>query len=145
MLYQIYETQRNLMEPFADFAQAASKLYSNPLSPFGQNPFAQRVSAGYDLMYRLWKDYEKPAFGITRVDVDGVDVAIDERVEIDKPFCELRRFKRFSDNPATLTRLKGQPAVLIMCAPPPPGQEPRPFGPPPGGPPPGARPTRGGR
>ena len=35
MLYQIYEAQRSLMEPFADFAQAASKLYSNPLSPFG--------------------------------------------------------------------------------------------------------------
>src|SRR3569623_499294 len=76
MLYQIYETQRNLMEPFADFAQAAAKLYSYPLSPFGQNPFAQRVSAGYDLMYRLWKDYEKPKFGITSVDVDGSDVAI---------------------------------------------------------------------
>ena len=115
MLYQIYEAQRNMMEPFADFAQAASKLYSNPLSPFGQNPFAQRVSAGYDLMYRLWKDYEKPAFGITTVDVDGIDVAIHERVEVDKPFCELRRFKRFSDDPATLTRLKEQPAVLIVA------------------------------
>lgn len=115
MLYQIYETQRNMMEPFADFAQAAAKLYGNPLSPFGQNPFAQRVSAGYDLMYRLWKDYEKPAFGITKVDVDGIDVAIHERVEVDKPFCELRRFKRFSDDPATLTRLKGQPAVLIVA------------------------------
>ena len=115
MLYQIYETQRNMMEPFADFAQAAAKLYSNPLSAFGQNPFAQRVSAGYDLMYRLWKDYEKPAFGITKVDVEGIDVAIHERVEVDKPFCELRRFKRFSDDPATLTRLKGQPAVLIVA------------------------------
>ena len=69
MLYQIYETQRSLMEPFADVAQAASKLYSNPLSPLGQNPLAQRMSAGYDLMYRLWKDYEKPQFGITTVDV----------------------------------------------------------------------------
>jgi poly(3-hydroxybutyrate) depolymerase len=115
MLYQIYETQRSLMEPFADFAQAAAKLYSNPLSPFGQNPFAQRVSAGYDLLYRLGKDYEKPVFGIQTVNVDGVDVAIHERVEIDKPFCELRRFKRFSDDPATLTRLKGQPAVLIVA------------------------------
>ncbi len=115
MLYQIYEAQRNLLEPFADFAQAASKLYSNPLSPFGQNPMAQRVSASYDLMYRLWKDYEKPAFGITTVDVDGIDVAIHERIEIDKPFCELRRFKRFSDDPATLDRLKGQPAVLIVA------------------------------
>ena len=59
MLYQIYEAQRNLMEPFADFAQAASKLYSNPLSPFAQFPMSQRVSAGYELMHRLWKDYGK--------------------------------------------------------------------------------------
>ncbi len=115
MLYQIYETQRSLMEPFADFAQAASKLYSNPLSPFSQAPFAQRMSAGYDLLYRLGKDYEKPAFGITTVDVDGVAVAIHERVEVDKPFCELRRFKRFSDDPATLAALKGQPVVLIVA------------------------------
>jgi poly(3-hydroxybutyrate) depolymerase len=115
MLYQIYEAHRSMMEPFADFAQAASKLYSNPLSPFGQHPFAQRMSAGFDLLYRLGKDYEKPEFGINTVHIDGVDVAIHERVEIDKPFCELRRFKRFSDDPDTLRKLKEQPAVLIVA------------------------------
>ncbi|AOG25012.1 polyhydroxyalkanoate depolymerase [Acidovorax sp. RAC01] len=115
MLYHIYETQRSLMEPFTDFAQAAAKLYSNPLSPLSQSPLAQRMSAGYDLLYRLGKDYEKPAFGITSVDVDGVGVAIHERIEMDKPFCELRRFKRFSDDPATLTKLKTQPVVLIVA------------------------------
>jgi poly(3-hydroxybutyrate) depolymerase len=115
MLYQIYETQRSMMEPFADFAQAASKLYSNPLSPFGHNPFAQRVSASYDLMYRLWKDYEKPQFGIQTVNVDGTDVVIHEVIAIDKPFCELRRFKRYTDDPQVLTKLKSQPAVLIVA------------------------------
>jgi len=115
MLYQIYETQRSLMEPFADFAQAASKLYSNPLSPLGQSQLAHRISATYDLLYRLGKDYEKPAFGIESVKVHGVDVAIHERVELDKPFCELRRFKRFSDDASTLTRLKGQPVVLVVA------------------------------
>ncbi|OOG52023.1 polyhydroxyalkanoate depolymerase [Polaromonas sp. C04] len=115
MMYQIYETQRSLMEPFADFAQAAAKMYGNPLSPLGQNPFAQRVSAGFGLLYRLGKDYEKPVFGLQTVPVDGIDVAIHERVEIDKPFCELRRFKRFTDDPETLTKLKGQPAVLIVA------------------------------
>jgi poly(3-hydroxybutyrate) depolymerase len=109
MLYQIYETQRSFMEPFADFAQAASKVYSNPLSPFRPEPFCAARSAGYDLMYRLGKDYEKPEFGIRTVDVEGVDVAIHERVEIDKPFCELRRFKRFSDDPATLDRSRASP------------------------------------
>ncbi len=103
------------MEPFTDLAQSAAKVYGNPLSMLGQNPFAQRISAGYDLMHRLGKDYEKPEFGIRTIDVDGVDIAIHERVEIDKPFCELRRFKRFSDDPATLGKLKGQPAVLIVA------------------------------
>jgi poly(3-hydroxybutyrate) depolymerase len=115
MLYQIYEAQRSLMEPFADFAQAAAKVYSNPLSPMGQNPFSQRISATYDLVYRLGKDYEKPQFGINTVSIDDQEIAIHERVEINKPFCELRRFKRFSDDPATLTRLKVQPVVLIVA------------------------------
>ena len=66
-------------------------------------------------MHRLGKDYEKPEFGLRTVDVDGVAVAVHERVEINKPFCELRRFKRFSDDTATLAKLKGQPAVLIVA------------------------------
>ena len=115
MLYTFYETQRTLMEPFADLAQATAKICSNPLSPFSQTQLAQRMSAGYELLYRLGKDYEKPEFGIRTVDVDGVNVAIHERIEIDKPFCELRRFKRFSDDPATLGKLKEQPVVLIVA------------------------------
>ncbi len=115
MLYTFYETQRTLMEPFADLAQATAKFYSNPINPFSQTQVGQRVSAGYDLLYRLGKDYEKPEFGITTVPVDGVEVAIHERVEIDKPFCELRRFKRFTDDPATLTKLKDQPVVLVVA------------------------------
>ena len=115
MLYQLYETQRSLMEPFSDLAHAAAKLYSNPLSVVGQSPFAQRISASYDLMHRLGKDYEKPEFGIRTVDVDGVDIAIHERVEISKPFCELRRFKRFTDDPVTLQKIKGQPVVLVVA------------------------------
>ena len=119
MLYQLYETQRSLMEPFAEFAKATSKLYASPMNGFGQMPFAQRAAASFDLAYRLGKDYVRPEFGIKTVPVmhDGrqTDVAIHERVEIDKSFCELRRFKRFSDDSPTLTALKGQPAVLIVA------------------------------
>ncbi len=115
MLYKLYETQRSLMEPFTDLAASAAKLYANPLSLWGQHPLSQRISAGYDLMHRLGKDYEKPEFGLRTADVDGVDVAIHERVELKKPFCELRRFKRYTDDQATLTKLKDQPAVLIVA------------------------------
>ena len=115
MLYKFYETQRSLMEPFTDLAQSAAKVYGNPLSLFGQHPLAQRISAGYDLLHRLGKDYEKPEFGLRVVDVDGVEVAVHERIEVKKPFCELRRFKRFTDDVTTLSKLKGQPAVLIVA------------------------------
>jgi poly(3-hydroxybutyrate) depolymerase len=115
MLYQLYESQRALIEPFSELAQAASKALHNPNNPFGQMPFSQRLSAGYALMHRLGKDYEKPTFGITDVDVDGTSVAIHERVELDKPFCKLLRFKRFSDDQATLAKLKGQPAVMVVA------------------------------
>jgi len=115
MLYNLYETQRSLMEPFAEMAQTAAKFLNNPLSPFSQTVYAQRLSAGYDLLYRLGKDYEKPEFNIRSVDVDGTPVAIDERVVLDKPFCELRRFKRFSDDVETLTKTKDQPVVLVVA------------------------------
>ena len=115
MLYQLYETQRSLMEPFSDLANVAAKAYANPLSAFGPLPFAQRASAGFDLMHRLLRDYEKPEFGIRTVDVGSVGVAIHERIEITKPFCDLRRFKRFSDDLATLDTLKSQPAVLVVA------------------------------
>ena len=115
MLYQIYEMQRAMVEPFADFAQAASKFSNNPHSVFSQLPLAQRMAAGFNLVYRLGKDYEKPEFDLHGVEVGGVDVTIRERVEVDKPFCELRRFKRFSDDPETLEAMLSQPVVLIVA------------------------------
>ncbi|MBL0945295.1 MAG: polyhydroxyalkanoate depolymerase [Hydrogenophaga sp.] len=115
MLYQFYETQRSMMEPFADLAEVASRLFTNPVLPFAQLPMAQRISAAYDLMHRLGKDYEKPEFNIRTVRVNGVEVPIHEQVEVDLPFCELRRFKRFTDDPATLTTLKSQPVVLVVA------------------------------
>ncbi len=115
MWYQLYESQRSLMEPFVSLAQTASKVLNNPQSPVSQMPLAQRMSAGYALMHRLGKDYEKPEFGIRTVDVEDVEVAVHERVEIDKPFCKLLRFKRYSDDAATLDKLKAQPTVLIVA------------------------------
>jgi poly(3-hydroxybutyrate) depolymerase len=115
MLYQIYETQRSLMEPFAEFAQAAAKLFSNPISPLSQSSLAHRVSATYDLIYRLGKDYLKPSFNLHTLDINGVEIAIHERVEIDKPFCELVRFKRYTSDIPTLQFLKDQPVVLLVA------------------------------
>ena len=115
MLYQLYETQRALLAPFAEFASASSKLYNHPLSPFAHGPMAQRISAGFDLMHRLAKEYEKPQFEITSAEVDGVQVAVQEQVAVKKPFCRLLRFKRFTDDPVALADMKQQQPVLVVA------------------------------
>ncbi len=115
MLYQLFETQRGLMEPFAEFAKASSKLFGNGQSPFAMQPSSHRISASFDLLYRLYKDYEKPEFEIRSIQSEGQEIAIDERVELDLPFCQLRRFKRFTDDPVTLERIKKEPVVLIVA------------------------------
>ncbi|WP_084267257.1 polyhydroxyalkanoate depolymerase [Azohydromonas lata] len=115
MLYQLYESQRALMAPFSEFASAASKLYDHPLSPFAHSILSQRISAALDLMHRLAKDYEKPQFEITSATVNGVEVAVQERVALQKPFCRLLRFKRFTDDVQALTAMKNQPTVLVVA------------------------------
>ena len=115
MLYQFYETQRALLSPFAEFASATSKLYSHPLSPFAQAPGAQRMSAGFDLMHRLTKDYEKPEFGITNISVGGTEVVVQQQVAIEKPFCKLLRFKRYTDDAKLLGVMRKQPVVLVVA------------------------------
>ena len=115
MLYQMYETQRALMAPFSEFASASAKLYDHPLSPFAHAPMAQRMSAGFDLLHRLAKDYEKPPFNITAATVGGVTIAVQEQVAMSKPFCRLLRFKRFTDDPKALEQMKSQPTVLVVA------------------------------
>jgi poly(3-hydroxybutyrate) depolymerase len=115
MLYQWYEAQRALLSPFAEFASASSKLFSNHYSPFAAVPGSQRVSAGFDLLHRLAREYEKPEFNIRSVKVGEVEVAVQERIAVEKPFCRLLRFKRFSDDGPTLAAMKEQPVVLVVA------------------------------
>ena len=115
MLYQIHENQRALNNPMADLAHSASKAYASPWLSLGQNSFTKNLSAGYELLHRLGKDYKKPEFHIDSVDMDGVNVVIHERVEMDMAFCRLLSFERFSNHVSTLTNIKNQPVVLIVA------------------------------
>jgi poly(3-hydroxybutyrate) depolymerase len=40
---------------------------------------------------------------------------VQQQVALNKPFCRLLRFKRFTDNPAALETMKSQPTVLVVA------------------------------
>lgn len=116
MLYQLHEFQRSMLNPLTAWAQATAKTFHNPLSPLSLIPGAPRMAAGYELLYRLGKEYEKPSFDIKNVRSNGRDIPIVEQTVLEKPFCKLVRFKRYADDPATIKMLKDEPVVLV-CAP----------------------------
>ena len=111
MLYQMHEMNRTLLSPLIQWAEASSKLFTNPVSPFAHTPFAQRIAAGYELMFRLGKDYEKPSFGITSVEIDGQRVSVIEDIAIEKPFCKLLHFRKESRN----SKSPDLPKVLLVA------------------------------
>jgi poly(3-hydroxybutyrate) depolymerase len=115
MLYQIHEWQRSFLGPLSYFAQANARMLNDNASPQPQWPGVQRMAAGFELIHRLGKEYEKPEFGIHSTLAHEHEIAVIERVALDKPFCQLKRFKRFSDDPATIEKMKADPVVLVVA------------------------------
>src|ERR1700704_233894 len=113
MLYHMHEFSRSLLTPLVQFAETSAKLFTNPVSPFAHTPFAQRIAAGYELMYRLGKEYEKPAFGIDSTTLDGATIHIMERTVIPRPFCRLLHFKK--DLSDKKLEALNQPKVLLVA------------------------------
>ena len=113
MLYQLHELNRAFLNPMMQWAETSAKLFSDPVSPLAHTPFSQRIAAGYELLYRLSKEYEKPLFNIGEVPVDGKPVGIMEEVVETKPFCRLIHFKK--DLSARQSAALKQPTVLVVA------------------------------
>jgi poly(3-hydroxybutyrate) depolymerase len=104
--------QRRFLNPLSVWAQATSELFSSPYSPLSYTPLSRRLSAGYDLLHRVGKHYEKPEFGLKSTRIGEADVPVVEEVQVEKPFCRLLHFKRVF--PAKLKR-PADPKVLIIA------------------------------
>src|SRR5438128_1698287 len=80
MLYQFIEYQRTLLKPLTVWAAGVTNAFADPDSLFAHIPGAQCVAAGYELLYRFSKTYEKPEFGITEVEQDGRKIPVVEQI-----------------------------------------------------------------
>jgi poly(3-hydroxybutyrate) depolymerase len=90
-------------------------VFSAPDSWLRRLPFAPHLAAGYELMYRLGRDYPKPEFRIQSVRAGGTTVIVREETAIEKPFCRVVHFKRYADDENVVARLKAQPLVLVVA------------------------------
>lgn len=110
MLYDLHELQRSFLTPLAAFTDQGSQLFSHPYSPFAYTPVSRQIAATYELVHRLGKDYEKPAWGLNSTLINGSSVAVTEATVNSKPFCNLVHFQR--DLPADHV---ADPKILLVA------------------------------
>jgi poly(3-hydroxybutyrate) depolymerase len=113
VLYHLHELQRRFLNPLSVWAQATSELFSSPYSPLAYTPVSRRLAAGYDLLHRIGKHYEKPEFGLRSTLIDGVEVPVVEEALATRPFCRLLHFKRVW--PESMAKRRADPKVLIVA------------------------------
>jgi poly(3-hydroxybutyrate) depolymerase len=114
VLYQLREFQRALFGPATQIARTGALMFSSPGSWLAQLPGSANVAAGWELLYRIGKEYGKPDFGIDAIEVRGVRVPVLEQTVLSRPFCRLQRFTRMSagSRPGGAT---GDPVVLLVA------------------------------
>ena len=119
MLYHLHEYNRALLSPVVTLARAGADMFSAPGSWLARLPGANRVAAAYELLYRVGKDYEKPAWDIHEVNIgrrlDGIEVPVVEQLVLARPFCQLLHFERHSDDASVVAELKRDPVVLVVA------------------------------
>lgn len=108
MLYDIHELQRSFLAPLAAFSGSSAQLFTHPYSPWAYTPVSKQLAAGYELLHRLGKEYEKPQWDIHSIEKDGKTIEIQNRVAHSLPFCNLVHFER-----KNLTTK--EPTVLIVA------------------------------
>lgn len=108
MLYDLHELQRSFLSPLAAFSSTNAQLLTNPYSPWAYTPVSKQLAAGYELLHRIGKDYQKPEWEIPSIEKDGHTIAVQDVIAHRLPFCNLVHFERPEVN-------KKEPKVLIVA------------------------------
>ena len=110
MYYQIYELNHAALQPFRAYADAVRLFYRNPLNPLSTTPVGRSVAAAAEVFERTTRRYGKPGFDLPATEVDGREVAVDEKVVWSRPFCDLIHFQRDLPRPR-----RPDPRLLIVA------------------------------
>jgi poly(3-hydroxybutyrate) depolymerase len=108
MLYQAYQTQRDLTAPARALAGLAQWTLGELPGEWTDSRLVRRMSAGYEMIERAHLTHERPPFGIASVMVAGEVTAVREEVAMATPFSSLLHFAKDVSDP--------QPVVLLVAA-----------------------------
>jgi poly(3-hydroxybutyrate) depolymerase len=108
--YHAYEAVHMMVSPARGLSDAMQLAFKNPANPLSYTPFGRTVAASCELFERTTRRYGKPAFDLPETTINGVKVAVEERIVWERPFGRLIYFDRKIEG-----RRKPQPKVLMVA------------------------------
>jgi len=114
VLYQVYEFNHALVQPFRAAAGVSQLLLRNPLNPLSYTTTGRSISAALDVFETITRRYGKPEFGLHETTVNDKPCGVHNEIVWAHPFCSLLHFKR---DPAVLKAAKRtrDPKLLIVA------------------------------
>jgi poly(3-hydroxybutyrate) depolymerase len=107
MLYDAYEFQRSMLNSASAMASFGAGMLHNPANPFSYFGGGQVLASALEVFAHAAAPRGKPAFGITSIEVAGQAVAVREEIVLQKPFGQLKHFRREG--------IEGAPKLLIVA------------------------------
>ncbi|EDL49504.1 polyhydroxyalkanoate depolymerase [Erythrobacter sp. SD-21] len=94
MLYHAYELQRSWLSSASTWASIGAEMLSNPALPFGYMGMGPVAASALDVFAHATATYGKPAWGIETVEAGGIHHPVVEATVVNRPFGDLKRFRR---------------------------------------------------
>ena len=104
MLYHAYELQRSWLNSASALASISAELLTNPANPMAYLGLGPMAASALEVFAHATASYGKPAFGIENVEVGNRSYAVEEATVVNRPFGDLKRFRR-EDLPADAPKL----------------------------------------
>ncbi|HEX5644673.1 MAG TPA: polyhydroxyalkanoate depolymerase, partial [Erythrobacter sp.] len=94
MLYHAYELQRMWLSSASAMASIGAGMLTNPVNPLGYTGLGPMAASALEVFAHATAPRGKPAFGIDFIETDGHRRAVTESTVLEKPFGNLKRFRR---------------------------------------------------
>jgi len=94
MRYQVFDMLTRSLRPAGKVATLTDAALKSNLNPLADTSLFRIKSAGLQLSQRFMRSYPKQAWDYEDVTVGDQSFAVNESTVVNKPFCELKRFKR---------------------------------------------------
>ena len=93
-LYPLFEMNHAALQPMRFMADLGLSFWQNAANPMRDTAFGRQTAAGLTMFERATRRFEKPEFGIAKIEIGKTEFAVEEKIVWQNPFCQVIHFAK---------------------------------------------------